>query len=304
MKINIGIFGAGSFGEKHIKVLQTIKDFNIIGFYDPNKKRTQEIIKKFQIKGYESTNALIKECDAIDIVSETSTHYAIIKESMNFNKHIFIEKPLCAKQEELEDLLKKGSKYPQIIQVGHIERYNPIITQGLQNAKNIISINTIRTGSLNTRNQNVSITTDLMIHDIDLIISSVSSKLIKIEATGPKNKNQVNHHVECNLFFKNGIVANLISSRNEKLKSERKITINCKEKIIELDLIKKIQKEVDKDIIKILNCNNDTNPLKQEFVEFYESITKMKKPTVGIIEGCQALEIALKIDELITKNNR
>tara|TARA_B100000945_G_scaffold212859_2_gene171469 strand:- start:1141 stop:2055 length:915 start_codon:yes stop_codon:yes gene_type:complete len=304
LKINIGIFGAGSFGETHIKVLQTINNFNIIGFYEPNKKRTQEIIEKFQIKGYENAKSLIKECDAIDIVSETSTHHTIIKESMKFNKHIFIEKPICAKKEELEDLLKNGKKYPRIIQVGHIERYNPIIIQGFQNVKNIISINTIRTGPLNARNQNISITTDLMIHDIDLIISLVSSELIKIEATGPNNKNQVNHHVECNFFFKNGIVANLISSRNERMKNERKITINCKEKIIELDLINKIQKEVDKEIIKTLNCNNDINPLKQEFIAFYDSITKMTKPKVGIKEGCQALEIALKIDELITKNNR
>tara|TARA_B110000014_G_C19705385_1_gene369125 strand:+ start:41 stop:445 length:405 start_codon:yes stop_codon:yes gene_type:complete len=92
--MNIGVFGVGSFGEKHINVLKNIKNFKIIGFYDPNETRSKEIEKQFQIQHYKNPDSLIKKCHAIDIVSETSTHYAIIEKVIKYNKHIFVEKPI------------------------------------------------------------------------------------------------------------------------------------------------------------------------------------------------------------------
>ena len=104
--MNIGVFGVGSFGEKHINVLQNIDYFNIIGFFDPNQKRSLEIEKKFSIKSYTDPEILIKKFDAIDIVSETSTHCELIEFGIQHNKHIFIEKPICSKKEEIKKILK------------------------------------------------------------------------------------------------------------------------------------------------------------------------------------------------------
>ena len=299
--MNIGILGAGSFGEKHINVLKNINIFNIQGFYDPNTDISKEIEKKFQIKYYDNPDQLIKECNAIDIVSETASHYALIDKVMKYQKHIFIEKPICCQKLETENILKKTKQYQPTIQIGHIERYNPTINTGNIDFKNINSIETKRTGSLNERNRNTSITLDLMIHDIDLIISNIQSKLIKIEASGKQQYNIFHNHIDCTLLFENGITANLKASRGENMKNERIMKLYSNKEILELDFIKKLQKRIQKNHESILECNKDTNPLEDEFVAFYQSIKNGTKPIASVEEACAAVDVAIEIDEIINK---
>ena len=299
--MNIGILGAGSFGEKHIKVLKNIDIFNIQGFYDPDESRAEAIANKFQIKYYKNPDDLIEQCDAIDIVSETSSHYKMINKVMDYNKHIFIEKPICCQKSETDSLLKKSEGYDQIIQVGHIERYNPTIQIEKISDQNIQSISSKRTGPLNNRNQNTSIVLDLMIHDIDLIISRISSKLTKIEAFKRRDPNVFDECVECNLFFQNGIKANLIASRSMNMKNERIIKIHYDQEILELDLLNKRRKKIKQDSIQILDCNRENNPLEDEFISFYKSMKNNHQPIVGVKEACAAVNIALKINDIIKK---
>ena len=300
--MNIGILGAGSFGEKHIKVLKNIDIFNIQGFYDPDESRAEAIENKFQIKYYKNPDDLIEQCDAIDIVSETSSHYKMINKVMDYNKHIFIEKPICCHKSETNNLLKKSEGYDQVIQVGHIERYNPTIQQEEISNQNIESISTKRTGTLNNRNKNTSIVLDLMIHDIDLIISNISSKLTKIEASKRKNLNVFDEHVECNLFFQNGIKANLIASRSLNMKNERTMKIHYNQEILELDLLNKRRRKIKQDNIQILDCNKKNNPLEDEFISFYKSMKNNEKPIVGVKEACAAVNIALQIEDIMKQN--
>ncbi len=297
--MNIGIFGVGSFGEKHIKVIQNINKFNIIGFHDPDKKKSKDISKKYKLKYFESPINLINKCDAIDIVSNTSTHYNILEQCINLNKNIFIEKPICSSKSELNKIITKTINYKPIIQVGHIERYNPAIQDGFYNSNNIHSINTYRTGTLNDRNKNTSITLDLMIHDIDLILSNVQSEITNLNAIGKNKSKNLYNHVECNMQFANGMTAQLIAIRNRKIQNERKINIHLLKKIIEIDLLNQKQTHIINNDFKIYNYKKNTNLLEKEFMEFYNCITNQKKPQVSTQEACEAVNIALKIDEII-----
>ena len=300
--MNIGILGAGSFGETHIKILKNIDIFHVQGFYDPDESRSKEIENKFQIKSYKNLDHLIQKCDAIDIVSATSSHYKMINKVMDYNKHIFVEKPICCLKSETDSLLQKSEKYNKIIQVGHIERYNPTIQKDEINSQNIKSIYTKRTGPLNKRNQNTSIVLDLMIHDIDLIISNISSTLTKIEASKTNLSNISDDYIECNLFFQNGVNANLIASRNVNMKNERTIKIHYDKEILELDLLNKRRKKIKQDdTIQILEYNKESNPLEDEFISFYKAITNNHKPIVGVKDACAAVNIALQIDDIIKK---
>ncbi|MBF25248.1 MAG: hypothetical protein CMP49_01855 [Flavobacteriales bacterium] len=297
--MNIGIFGVGSFGEKHIKVIQDINQFNIIGFYDPDKKKSTEISNKYQLTSFESPIELINHCNAIDVVSNTSSHYKIIEKCIELNKNIFIEKPICSSQTELNNIINKTQNYQPIIQVGHIERYNPAIKDGFSHFNNIQSISSKRTGSLNKRNQNTSITLDLMIHDIDLVISNVKSKIININALGKNKINNLCNHVTCEIIFENGIVAKLTAVRDNNMENERKFTINLPEQKIEIDLLHKEKNHIYNDKIKTHIYKKNTNLLELEFLEFYNCIKNNKQPIVGPNEACAAVNIALEIDKLI-----
>ncbi|MAQ70514.1 MAG: hypothetical protein CMD23_05425 [Flavobacteriales bacterium] len=295
--MNIGIFGAGSFGEKHIDVLLNIKEFNIIGFFDPNQKRCKEISKKYNIKAYSDTHELISECDAIDIVSSTDTHYELIELGIEYKKHIFVEKPICQKSWEKEKILEKTKNYSGIIQVGHIERYNPILSEKKTKLKNIKSIESVRTGILNQRNEKTSITLDLMIHDIDLILEIMQSEITNI--TAEKECNKRSEKVTCKISFKNNKTANLMAARGKNTTSERKMIITCINKIVKIDLLKRISKEIQKGRVKIWESKKNTNPLREEFLDFKKSIINKKTPKISVKASCKAVEVALKIDELI-----
>jgi len=295
--MNIGVFGVGSFGEKHINVLQNIDYFNIIGFFDPNQKRSLEIEKKFSIKSYTDPEILIKKCDAIDIVSETSTHCELIEFGIQHNKHIFIEKPICSKKEEIKKILKATKKYKPIIQVGHIERYNPAMDLKFENLEHITNIETKRTGQLNERNKDTSITLDLMIHDIDLVLNMTQTEILNIKSTGSHKNNGLYDEVQCILKFKNGTTAKLVSKRGSNIKTERKMIIHCTNQTIEIDLFKKIRKIITHNKEQVIKNTRNTNPLREELIGFYKNIKNKKNPEAGITEACLAVNTALTIDE-------
>ena len=295
--MNIGIFGVGKFGETHIKVLQSMQEINIVGFVDPDNERAQEISRKYHIKSYNSAQDLIKKCDAIDIVSNTNTHFDIIQIGMKHNKHIFVEKPICANQIELRNLIKQTSDYRPIIQVGHIERYNPATNRGFQKIQEIKLIKTKRVGSLSSRNKHTSIVIDLMIHDIDLVFSIVKSPIKAIKATGSKKINNLYNCVKCTLTFENNIQAELISERDYNINTERNISITCDAKTVEIDLLNRTIKSTKEN--KLWACEKNANPLKMELLDFYNNVKKKIKPIVGIKESCKAVATALKIEEII-----
>ena len=292
--MDIGIFGAGSFGQKHINVIKQNPEFNIIGFFEPNQKKSAEIIKKYNIDNYQKEEELISKCDAIDITCSTDQHYKMICLGMDFNKHIFVEKPICTSKEEIDLLIKRYENYSQIIQVGHIERYNPTLTNEIQNLNNISFIKSERNGTLNHRNITTPITLDLMIHDIDLITHLMRSKVIKITAEGSE------HDVSCQLLFQNNKKAHLTSKRATSITNRRTLTINHTKGEIEIDLMNKSRKHTNlKREVKEWRPQSETNQLAEELVDFKNNVQLNKRPNVDLKVGCQSLEIALKINNLL-----
>ena len=299
LKMNIGVFGAGNFGATHVKILKQIKHFNIIGFFDPNPERAQEIEKLFNIKAYKNDLELIQKCDAIDIVSATESHFKLLEIAIKHNKHVFIEKPICSNKQELNLLSQIKLNNKTIAQVGHIERYNPAIQKGFSEISDIISIKAKRTGYLNERNQNTPISLDLMIHDIDLVLSAVKSPVQKINAIRKSKRSELHDNIECILVFENGIKAELKAERNNEVNSERNMLIACNDKIVEIDLLNKATKIKTNNNKAPWKKTTESNALKDELMDFYNNINEKKKPLVGIKEACKAVTIALKIEEQI-----
>ena len=300
--MKIGIFGVGSFGAQHISVLQGIKNFNIIGFFDPDKKRANEIQNTFNIKLFNNPLTLIKNCEAIDIVSDTNTHYELIKLGIKHNKHIFVEKPICCTQMEVNRLIQKCENYKSILQVGHIERYNPIIKEKIEKLRDVKSIFAERIGNIDDRNKNIPITLDLMIHDIDLIITIINSRIIHLKASAKELVNGLYGKVECEIIFENGAKANLIARRGKNVKNNRKMLITCINKIVEIDFLNKKRRIYNgKGDVETWIPRKNSNPLKEELVDFEKSIRHNQQPIVGVKESCKAVNIALEVEKLINK---
>ena len=296
--MNLGILGVGSFGKKHINVLKNIQGIKIIGFYDPDKKKSIEVEKKFKIKSFKSDVDLIKNCDAIDIVTNTRTHHHLIKLCIKHDKHIFVEKPICCTQDEVDDLKHYGQSYKKIIQVGHIERYNPVSNIYKLENTNFIEINSYRTGILSQRNKKNSIILDLMIHDIDFILNIVRSDIESISSR--KDNKEGDEYVESIIIFKNKKIAKLTSERGVNKNSYRVTKVIYKDKLIELDFLnRKVNLLESNQLKKIIETDEKINPLESELTEFYNNVLKNKKPKVSLFDGCRAVEIALKIEKKI-----
>ena len=296
--MNLGILGVGSFGKKHINVLKNIQGIKIIGFYDPDKKKSIEVEKKFKIKSFRSDVDLIKNCDAIDIVTNTRTHHHLIKLCIKHDKHIFVEKPICCTQDEVDDLKHYGQSYKKIIQVGHIERYNPVSNIYELENTNFIEINSYRTGILSQRNKKNSIILDLMIHDIDFILNIVRSDIESISSR--KDNKEGDEYVESIIIFKNKKIAKLTSERGVNKNSYRVTKVIYKDKLIELDFLnRKVNLLESNQLKKIIETDEKINPLESELTEFYNNVLKNKKPKVSLFDGCRAVEIALKIEKKI-----
>ena len=299
--MNLGILGVGSFGKKHINVLKNIQGIKIIGFYDPDKKKSIEVEKKFKIKSFNSDVDLIKNCDAIDIVTNTRTHHHLIKLCIKHDKHIFVEKPICCTQDEVDDLKHYGQSYKKIIQVGHIERYNPVSNIYELENTNFIEINSYRTGILSQRNKKNSIILDLMIHDIDFILNIVRSDIESISSK--KDNKEGDEYVESIIIFKNKKIAKLTSERGVNKNSYRLTKVMYKDKLIELDFLnRKVNLFESNQLKKIIETDDKINPLESELTEFYNNVLKNKKPKVSLFDGCRAVEIALKIEKKLNNN--
>ena len=300
--MNIGIFGVGSFGEKHINVIKNISKINIVGFYDPDPLRSIMIEKKHNIKAFASELELINHCDAIDIVSSTEAHYNLINLGIQHKKHIFVEKPICCTDDEVEKLLIQNKTHNQVIQVGHIERYNPAIKLDFINKNEITEIKTKRTGIINERNKRSSLVLDLMIHDIDLIMQMIDSKIQSISST--QKKTNTSESIITNITFKNETKAQLIAERGVKVNNSREMILQLRDKKIEIDFINRTQKHTTQKMKQTeLQLDINVNPVKMEFVEFYKNIINQTPPTVGTQEACQADSIALKIEQLSKSND-
>ena len=182
--LKIGVCGAGHLGKIHIQQWKTIDEINLVGFYEPNDQHAAQVISEYQIPRFDSLEALLKEVDALDIISPTTTHFEIAQKALSTGKHVFVEKPLTNTLEEAASLVELVNEANLKCQVGHVERYNPAF-MALNNAPlNPLFIEAHRLAQFNPRGTDVSVILDLMIHDIDIVLHLVKSPVKRISASG------------------------------------------------------------------------------------------------------------------------
>ena len=318
--IKIGIIGAGHLGKIHIRLLKEINEFDFVGFYDSNEEISQKISSEFNVKYFQSTEDLMEECDAIDVVTPTKFHFEYAKLALEEGKHLFVEKPITSTLFEAEELIKIYNKKEVKIQVGHVERFNPAFTAIEKDCKDPMFIESHRLAEFNPRGTDVSVIHDLMIHDIDIILKIVNSEIKQINASGVSIISDTPDIANARIEFTNGCVANLTASRIS-FKSMRKTRVFQKDAYITIDFLKKkaeLIKIKDADLddpfaliidpgegktkkqIQFINPESShNNAIKDELTAFYYAIENNTETIVTIEDAYNALVVAHQISQQI-----
>ncbi|MFN2430261.1 MAG: Gfo/Idh/MocA family protein [Cryomorphaceae bacterium] len=315
--LKIGVLGAGHLGKIHIKLCKEIEAFELVGFYDPDKAVATETAQKFGVKKFDSMDDLIAAVDVVDIVTPTLNHYDCASRALKQSRHIFIEKPVTNTIDEAKSLMSLAAEANVKVQVGHVERFNPAFTSARQHIDNPMFIETHRLAQFNPRGTDVSVVLDLMIHDLDIVLSVVKSNIKRISASGVAIVSDEPDIANARLEFDNGCVANLTASRFS-LKNMRKTRFFQRNAYIAVDFLKRdteivqmrdVEGEVDPFSMSIDLGNGkgekeiffekpkieENNPIKDELTAFAEAINKNVLPPVTIEDGYKALDIAHKI---------
>ena len=300
-KIRIGVIGIGYLGKFHLEKFQKNKDCQLVWLIDKNIKNLKNYKDKYNI----STNykEIVDDVDAVSIVTPTVNHYEIARYFIERNKHVLIEKPMTQTVSEAKKLINLSKKHKKTIQIGHLERFNPVIRKVSSLIKNPLFIEVHRLAQFNPRSTDVNVVYDLMIHDIDITTSLVPSKIKKISSFGKSIITNKIDIANARLEFFNGTIANLTASRISQ-KSERKIRIFEKDKYLSLDflqsklkIVEKVKKKSSK-LFKTLEYNyKKTDALNDEIIDFINSIRMNKKPLVDGIQGMEALKLAAAISK-------
>jgi predicted dehydrogenase len=318
--IRIGVMGAGHLGKIHIRLIKELDTiYEFAGFYDPSEKVRNDVATQFGCTSFDNAEALIAACDAIDIVTPTLSHYECASAAMKKFRHIFIEKPVTTTTDEARMLINLMHESGVKVQVGHVERFNPAFKTALPWFDQPMFIETHRLAQWNPRGTDVSVVLDLMIHDIDIILSVVKSNIKRISASGVAVVSETPDITNARIEFDNGCVANLTASRIS-LKNMRKsrffqrdayIGVDFLEKTAEMVRMKEVKGETDP-FAMIMDLGEGKpkkqlffekpeilqgNAIKEELESFAQSINLNTTPIVSLNDGFNALDVAYRIIE-------
>jgi predicted dehydrogenase len=322
--LKIGVLGAGHLGKIHLKCIKEIPEFELVGFYDPDIVHAEKIEQEFEVKKWGSLDELIDAVDVVDIVTPTISHFECAAKSLKKCRHVFIEKPIVTTLDEARELIKIAREANVKVQVGHVERFNPAFLAAEPSFDRPMFIESHRLAQFNPRGTDVPVILDLMIHDIDIILSVVRSNIKKISASGVAVVSDTPDIANARIEFDNGCVANLTASRIS-LKNMRKSRFFQRDAYISVDFLKK-----ELEVVKINDVNEETPPMgfllelgpgkgtkqinfdkpevkplnaiKAELESFYSAIINNTIPMVTINDGYSALEVAYQIIDKINHN--
>jgi predicted dehydrogenase len=311
-KLRVGVVGVGYLGRFHAEKYARMNDVELIGIVDINKSQAEEVARKYNTKAYPSHQYLFGIVDAVSIVVPTPAHYAVAKDFLENNIDVLIEKPMSETTEEADDLIRFSKSRGLIIQVGHLERFNPAVVAIRDIIKKPMFIESHRLSIYKDRCTDVSVVLDLMIHDIDIILNFVRSEIVGIHAAGvPVISGQVDI-ANARLEFKSGCIANVTASRIST-KNERKIRLFQRNAYISVDFanqgITVIQQNdniqgglIPGMEIKQLSYEKG-DALEDELKSFVKAVRKREAPEVTGQMGRDALKIALSIMKQISDTN-
>ena len=309
-KINIGVVGAGKLGTYHIQKLLKQPETHFVGIYDSNKELMRNHKEEYNINIFDSLDSLINKCEAIIVSTPTSQHYDVSKYALERGLHVFIEKPIT---DNLKDAIKLSSiakTVGKIIQVGHIERFNRAFIESLNYIVNPQFIEIHRISPFPNRSLDIPVVMDVMIHDLDILLSiNKGNKIKKIDASGASVVTDFIDLANARIEFDNGLVANLTASRISS-KQMRKIRIFQSQSYLGIDLL---EKKIDiyninnnkENFIESKTMNfNDTDALEDELNHFVDCVLNSRTPLVSDQDGIEALKLGMQIEELINNKKK
>ena len=322
--LKIGVFGAGHLGKIHIQQWQQIEDVELIGFFDPDDTQANAVTAKYNLQRFSDMNNLISAADALDIVSPTTSHYDIAKKCLLSGKHVFIEKPLTHTLEEGLELVQLVKEANVKCQIGHVERYNPAFLAVGEQLLQPMFIEAHRLAQFNPRGTDVSVILDLMIHDIDIVLSLVKSPVKRISASGVSVLSETADIANARIEFDNGCVANLTSSRIS-LKNMRKMRLFQRDAYIGIDFLDKKTEIVrmkdvggpmetmdfpletgngEKKIISVQMPEiMPLNAIRTELAEFAAAIINDRPVRISVYDGYQAMDVAHQVLKKMSLHN-
>jgi len=320
--LKVGVFGTGHLGKFHLNNWATIEGASVVGFFDPSDETAADIVSRYQLTRFDSVDALLDVCDAVDIIAPTSFHYELCKAAITKGRHVFVEKPLANTMDEARELVKLSKEANIKFQVGHVERFNPAFLALKDTWLEPMFIEVHRLAQFNPRGTDVSVILDLMIHDIDIILSLVKSNVKSISANGVAVMSDTPDIANVRIEFDNSCVANLTSSRIS-MKKMRKMRLFQKDAYIGIDFLEKKTEVIklntpgDKNVFTFdIETNNgkktiaisnpvveDGNAIKMELQAFYDAIINNTNTAVSVIDGFRAMDVAHQILEKIGHGN-
>ena len=314
--LKVGVLGAGHLGKIHLRLLNESSKYNLIGFFDPSEENAKMVSKEFGYKAFNTISELISAVDVIDIVTPTLSHFECAEEAITAGKHVFIEKPISKTVEEAQAIRELASQNNVLGQVGHVERFNPAFTAVNELIDNPKFIECHRLAEFNPRGTDVPVVLDLMIHDIDIILSVVNSNVKNVHASGVAVISDTPDIANARIEFENGCVANLTASRIS-LKNMRKtrffqknayISVDFLEKKSEVVKMKDVPENPDEFAMILQNAEgvkkqiyfenpkvDNNNAILDELETFADAIINKTRPIVTLNDGTKALKVAQQI---------
>jgi len=322
-KIQCGVVGVGSLGQHHARIYASLPGAELAGIYETSDARAAEICAKFNCRRFATMEELGEACDAVSVVVPTDKHAAVALPLLAQGCHLLIEKPLCASLEEAEQVLAAARQHGCLVQVGHIEHFNPVMSYLEKHTGRPQYITTERLAPYQTRGTEVGVVLDLMIHDIGIVLALVKASIRKIDSVGINVLSKTEDIANARIEFENGCVANLSASRMS-LKKNREIRVFQDNAYLSLDFMNQKGHLVKKsDIIAyglklkvgLAKAGEDKvpvheipiekgEPLAIELAHFLESVGEAKQPKVGGALGKSALEVAIAITDEIRKKQQ
>ena len=316
--IKAGVIGAGHLGKIHLHLLKSSKFYDLVGFYDSDRKNAEILNKEKGYRFFETIDELIENCEMVDIVTPTVFHHEIALKAIAKKKHVFIEKPIANSVIEAEEISIAARKLGVLGQVGHVERFNPALKAALDSITNPMFIESHRLAEFNPRGTDVPVVLDLMIHDIDILLSIIRSKVKSVSASGVSIISNTPDIANARIEFENGCVANLTASRIS-LKKMRKtrffqkdayISVDFLDKKVEVVKMKQAPKKYDDFAMILQNAEGEkkqiyfenpkidnSNAILEELEAFSSAIENNTEPIVNFENGTEALKLAFRIIE-------
>ncbi|PQJ72443.1 MULTISPECIES: Gfo/Idh/MocA family protein [Polaribacter] len=314
--LKVGVLGAGHLGKIHLRLLQQSDKYNLVGFYDPSKENAKNVTEEFGYTSFDSIESLIDAVEVVDIVTPTLSHFDCAKLAIEKGRHIFVEKPITKTVLEAEAIKTLASQFHVLGQVGHVERFNPAFTAVKDKIENPMFIECHRLAEFNPRGTDVPVVLDLMIHDIDIILSVVKSTVKNVHASGVSVISDTPDIANARIEFENGCVANLTASRIS-MKNMRKsrffqkdayISVNFLSKESEVVRMKDVPENPDEFAMVLQNAEGvkkqiyfenpevaNNNAILDELETFADAINNNTSPIVSLRQGTEALKVAQMI---------